>query len=99
VQWVRAITSLFALEIAGFARGTQTALIHDDWHCYRLYTGCIQQSSEVRLDPDGPEGDVDCVAELGNYSSGTRIAKQSDNQCFERAIRRYDAEAGLYWVS
>ena len=63
---------------------------------------CIQaaynNSSEVEVN-DSIDGELsDQINQLGEYISGTKIAKQFDAEWWEGAIRRYDAEEDLYWV-
>jgi hypothetical protein len=63
---------------------------------------CIQaaynNSSEVEVN-DNFDGELsDQITQLGEYISGTKIAKQFDGEWWEGAIRKFDAPEDLYWI-
>jgi hypothetical protein len=64
-----------------------------------LAQAAYNNSSEVELNADIFEGEVsDHSTQLGEYTLGTKVAKQFDSVWFQGTIRRYDAEDDLYWV-
>ena len=66
--------------------------------CVSISQAAYNNSSEVELD-DSHNGEVsDEIIQLGEYPSGTKVAKQFDGQYWEGSILRYDAEEDLYWI-
>jgi hypothetical protein len=64
-----------------------------------LAQAAYNNSSEVELNADIFEGEVsDHSTQLGEYTLGTKVAKQFDSVWFQGTIRRYDTEDDLYWV-
>ena len=67
-------------------------------HCDACTQAAYNNSSEVELN-SSHEGEVsDQITQLGEYTSGTKVAKQFDGEWFEGVIRKYYAEEDLYWV-